>query len=112
MTDLECQDWNLIIWPSGTTSSQLDNKLMAGTAVISSNVQALAQLASAIERRFGANYAVVALDASEVSKESLAYGPIAIALAPIGTEDFASMRDTRSPQVPSQSFPIPLDQVT
>jgi thioredoxin reductase (NADPH) len=80
--------------PGDPAPVQLENWLVAGIVVISSNTQAGAQVAAAIDRRFGADYQVVALDAAEVSRESLAAcGPIAIALAPIGTDDFAALRE-------------------
>lgn len=65
---------------------------MASIVVIGSDPGAREELTTAIERRFGADYGVVSLAGSEVSRESLAScGPIAFALAPIGTEDFAAL---------------------
>jgi thioredoxin reductase (NADPH) len=60
--------------------------------VFASDPGSRSELAAAIERRFGADYKVVALDGSEVSAEALAAcAPIAIALAPVGTAEFAAM---------------------
>jgi hypothetical protein len=67
--------------------------------VLTSDPSSRGELTAAIQRRFGADYSVVALDGSEVSSKALAAcGPIAIALAPIGTAEFAAMNHVAAHQ--------------
>jgi thioredoxin reductase (NADPH) len=75
--------------------------------VIASETGSRGELSGAIERRFGVDYTVVSLDGSEVSSEALAAcGPIAIALAPIGTADFAAMNHVAAHQPGSQRIAV------
>lgn len=72
---------------------------MPSIVVFASDHSACGELTAAIERRFGADYTVVSLDGSDVSSEALAAcRPIAIALAPIGTAEFAAMNQVAAHQ--------------
>ena len=63
---------------------------MASIIVIESNPVERDVLVDALHRRFGADFAVVALPLPDLPEEALAsHAPIAVALAPIGTSDFA-----------------------
>ena len=65
---------------------------MPSIVIVASEPNSRAELAAAIERRFGSDYTVVSLDLSEVSSEVLDVSrPIAIALAPIGGGDFSAL---------------------
>jgi thioredoxin reductase (NADPH) len=67
--------------------------------VFASDPSSRGELTAAIQRRFGADYSVAALDGSEVSSETIAAcGPIAIALAPIGSAEFAAMNHVAAHQ--------------
>ena len=66
---------------------------MPSIVVIASDPSSRGELTAAIERRFGADYTVVDHSTARKSRAKLSppVGPIAIALAPIGTAEFAAM---------------------
>jgi thioredoxin reductase (NADPH) len=75
--------------------------------VIASGPSSREELTAAIQRRFGADYSVVALDGSEVSSETIgACGPIAIALAPIGSAEFAAMNHVAAHQAGARRIAV------
>lgn len=83
---------------SGATSRR-DGRAGPSIVVIASEPSTRVELAGAIERRFGADYRVISLGGPDLSRDSLAAcGAIAIALAPIGTRDFAALAHVGSLQ--------------
>jgi thioredoxin reductase (NADPH) len=66
---------------------------VANIVIVSSDPAALEELANAVQRRFGADYTVVSVPGSDALTPALSSpDPIAVAMAPIGTSDFAALR--------------------